>query len=140
MLPRSNPAPAVQTVNSTATRNGILALAGDMVRPRRARPRRRPCEGDARGVRAGARRRHPHRRLLLRRRLLGQPPRERTPLADPVIHVAGNHEIEGGAGCFLSSNGVYWYPNNPATNGAFTTITWPTTDFSTTNPCFQVLH
>ena len=60
--------------------------------------------------------------------------------AFPVIHVAGNHEIEGGAGCFLSSNGVYWYPNNPATNGAFTTITWPTTDFSTTNPCFQVLH
>ena len=35
----------------------------------------------------------------------------------PTIHVAGNHEIQGGAGCFISGNGNYWlqgpHPQRP---------------------------
>jgi len=128
-----------QTVNSTATRNGILALTGDMV------PDVVTLTGDfsyADDYSAS----HPE-DVNLWKTISGSGAQPRwdtfvklmEPLfsAFPVIHVAGNHEIEAAAGCFLSSNGVYWYPNNPATNGAFTTITWPTTDFSTTNPCFQ---
>ena len=56
----------------------------------------------------------------------------------PTIHVAGNHEMEPGAGCFISGNGNYWYPAVPTAQNAWTTITWPTTDFSVMNPCFQV--
>ncbi len=57
-----------------------------------------------------------------------------------VIHVAGNHEIEPGAGCYLSANSGVWYPSSPTPKNTMLggTISTPTIDFGPANPCFQV--
>ena len=130
-------------MNSTATRNGILALAGDQV-PNVVTltgdfsyaddySASRPDDVLAAGVGGVA---EPRWDTFVR---LMEPLLSRFPL----IHVAGNHEMEGGAGCFISGNGVNWLYGNYVVGGTppasllFTAPTWPTVDFGPLNPCFQ---